>query len=443
MTTELRISRTMKTSLLVLTLLYFTLCIVAGLEIWRDLHQWAVHGFILLASILVLRQLFLLLSVSLHWLQPQPQWATDQPLPRISIIMPAYNEAATIQSALQSLLDIDYPDFEIIIVNDGSTDNTLLHIQSLLTQPTDIPIHLISQSNAGKANALNTGLLHAMGEFVLCVDADSRIHPQSLLHGIQHFANPQVGAIAGNVFVANEKQNLLTRLQQLEYLISQNFVRQGLAYWGIVTIIPGPVGLFRKQALASVAGYREDAQLFAEDADITVRLLAEGWQVKSDSQLFAQTEAPETVFALLRQRYRWKRGIYQVLHDNFYRLITAPKLRAPFIESLLIAEGFLLEILGFGITLFMIVNILYTASFNLLLAWLAVLFILDFLVLLIATPLRQLWKWLPLLVIQKLTYSYALQAWGIFSLLDEWRSTTMSWDKVERSGRLVATEVRS
>lgn len=423
--------------LIIFSLFYLAFCIAAGLEKWREIHQLAVHFFILLAVVLVLRQLILFFGAFIYANKKKNIATYDDELPVISIIMPAYNEAETINSALASLNNINYPNLDIIIIDDGSQDNTLDKINLFIKDNNHKnSLQVISQSNAGKAHALNTGLLHAIGDFILCVDADSHIQSDSLLYGIAHFDDPKLGAIAGNVMLANEQQNLLTRLQQLEYLISQNFIRRGLALWGVVSIIPGPVGLFRKEAIAEVGGYREDKDLFAEDADITVRLLAKGWVIKSEERLVAYTEAPEKIFPLLRQRYRWKRGIYQVLHDNFYRLVTANNQRARFLEILLISEGFLLEVLGFGVTLFMVTNILATASINLLLAWLALLFFLDFIILLLATPLRDLWKSLPLLVLQKLTYSYALQTWGVLSLLDEWRSTQMSWDKVERTGRL-------
>ena len=103
---------------------------------------------------------------------------------------------------------------------------------------------------------------------------------------------------------------------------------------------------------------------------------------------------------------------------------------------MMVMEGFLFEVLGFGVTLFMIVNIVYLAEINLLVGWLLVLFFLDLVVLIVSVPTMQLFKWLPVLIVQKLSYSYALQTWGVLALLDEWRSRTMSWDKVERLGSL-------
>lgn len=419
------------------TLLYLGICVVAALEVSRSLHTVMVHVFVLLALILTVRQVILLVTAIRQAKTPAPDWPKDGKEPLVSILVPAFNEEEVIEPALGSLLQLNYGSYEIILVDDGSSDATISRVNALLAtgNPRQIPVRIISNSNGGKANALNTALMHASGEFILCVDSDARIAPDSLRYGLRHFADKQVGAVAGNVMVANQT-SLLTRFQQLEYMISQNFVRRGLAWFGAVTIVPGPVGLFRKAAIAQAQGYREEAKLFAEDADLSVRMLGMGWRITSDEGMQAFTEAPDTIFSLLRQRYRWKRGIYQVLHDNFFQLIIAPGLRRPLIAFMMVMEGFLFEVLGFGVTLFMIVNIVYLAEINLLVGWLLVLFFLDLVVLIVSVPTMQLFKWLPVLIVQKLSYSYALQTWGVLALLDEWRSRTMSWDKVERLGSL-------
>ena len=294
------------------------------------------------------------------------------------------------------------------------------------------PLRVITQTNSGKASALNTGLRHATGELVLCVDSDSKLSPDSLKWGVEHFSDPRVVAVAGHVEVANT-QHMLTRFQQLEYIISQNFVRKGLSWLGIVTVIPGPVGLFKKQALLDLGGYSEDKNLFAEDADLTVRLLAKGWRIVSEDRMVASTEAPEEIYPLLRQRYRWKRGIYQTLHSNFKDLILSKGTRQPYLAGLLVLDGFLMEIMSFAVTVFIMASFFRFTELKLLYSWFGLLFTLDVLVLIVALG-KQWWKFIPLLFLQKLIYGYALQGWGVLSLLDEWRSSKMSWDKVERVG---------
>lgn len=429
-----------KHSRLILSLLglaYLILCVMAAMEFPPWLHTGIVHFFVVLAIIFVMRQLFLLFSIiGSNW-NPPPLPPTQHGQPFVSIIVPAFNEEEVIEPALASLLALDYSNYEILVIDDGSTDATAdrAHHIALTKNPKKIKVQIISQTNAGKANALNTGIIHAAGELLLCVDADAQIDPNSLQTGLRHFQNPRIGAVAGNVMVSNTNC-WLTQLQQLEYLIGQNFVRRGLSRFGAVTIVPGPIGLFRRSAIARVHGYREDTKLFAEDADLSVRLLGDNWLIVGDAAMKAYTEAPNSLFNLLRQRYRWKRGIYQVFHDNFFALLTAPGLRRPLIALMLLTESFLLELLAFGITLFALVNILYFMQINLLLGWLTLLFALDVIVLMIATSPPQWVHWLPLLILQRLTYSYVLQIWGVLALFDEWRSHHMSWDKLNRLGSL-------
>lgn len=422
-----------KPYLFVGSLILFVLSILAGLEIWRGLHQVMVHFFLIIGFILILRQALLLYGA---WrrLKELPQQQSMVHYPAVSVIIPAYNEEAVIEASLNSLLRLDYPSYEIIMVDDGSSDKTVELAREIERADQSGKLRIISQTNSGKASALNTGLMHARGELVLCVDSDSKLAPDSLKWGVEHFKDPRVAAVAGHVEVANT-QHLITRFQQLEYLVSQNFIRRGLAWLGVVTVIPGPVGLFKRQALLDIDGYSEDKNLFAEDADLTVRLLRQGHRIVSEDRMVASTEAPEQVYPLLRQRYRWKRGIYQTLHLNFKDLLLSPDWRQPLIAGWLVLEGFLFEILTFAITLFILASFFRFTELSLLYAWFGLLFVLDALALILAFG-KKWWKSLPLLLLQKISYGYALQGWGALSLMDEWRSTEMSWDKVERVGGL-------
>ena len=429
---------TVKPFLFVASIVLFTLSILAGLELWHGLHQVMVHIFLLFGFVLIFRHIILLYAA---WRRNR-ELPTEQSTlyyPKISIIIPAYNEEAVIQDSLSSLLQLDYPDYEVIMIDDGSSDKTVAIARRILSKHTATnnsspSLRIITQTNSGKSSALNTGLRHALGEIIMCVDSDSRLATDSLKWGVEHFSDPRVAAVAGHVEVANS-DHWLTRFQQLEYLISQNFVRRGLAWAGIVTVIPGPVGLFSRQVIEEIGGYSEDKNLFAEDADLTVRILAKGYRIVSEDRMIASTEAPEEVYPLLRQRYRWKRGIYQALHLNFNKLILASDSRQSFLAFFLVMEGFFMEIMSFAITLFILASFFKFAELKLLYAWFGLLFGLDLLVLMFAVG-KNWWKMIPLLFLQKLVYGYALQGWGTLSLLDEWRSSKMSWDKVERVGGL-------
>lgn len=174
--------------------------------------------------------------------------STEYARPMVTIIVPCYNEEAVIAKSLKSLMNLDYPYYEVIVVNDGSTDSTAAIAEMVAGTAYKCSIQVINQVNQGKAAALNNGLLHAVGDLILCVDADSRILPGSMEAGIRHFRDPKVGAIAGFVEIANQ-QNWLLELQQLEYLVGLNFSRRALSFMGVVPIVPGPAGLFRRKAI--------------------------------------------------------------------------------------------------------------------------------------------------------------------------------------------------
>jgi len=332
-------------------------------------------------------------------------------------------------------MELRHPNLEIIVIDDGSLDDTAERARKV-AKASHIPVRVISQANKGKAGALNTGFIHASGDFVVVVDADSRVEPNSLQYGLRHFDDPRVGAVGGFVGVANT-QKLLCRFQELEYLISLNFIRRALSHLGLVTVVPGPVGMFRREAILQVGGYKEGGTTFAEDADITLRLLAAGWQVTGDVSMVAYTEAPEDVYALLRQRYRWRRGIYQAFSDNMAGLITAPG-RAGIPITLFIAlDAFFLEVINFGFTIFFLTYFLRFGEINLLFSWYLLIVSLDLITLRFVTRgYGNFMNFVLLFFIQRFSYAFLLQAWNVMALIDEWRSSAMSWDKLERLGRL-------
>lgn len=418
---------------MVVSLLYLLIALLAGLEIWATLHWVMVYILLALLSLTLIRQLTLLFFAVFEKPPASPFDPQEQPL--ISILLPAYNESAVIQASLHSLMELRYPNLEIIVIDDGSQDDTAERAREV-AKKSRLPVRVISQANRGKAGALNTGIIHASGSYVLVVDADSRVEPDSLQYGLRHFADPKVGAVGGFVGVAN-KQNLLCQFQALEYLQSLNFVRRALSRLGLVTVVPGPVGLFRREAILQVGGYREGGMTFAEDADLTIQLLAAGWKVRGDLSMIAYTEAPEDVFALLRQRYRWRRGIYQAFSDNVLGLITSPGRAGIPITLFIAAEAFALEVVNFGFTIFFLAHFLRFGEIDLFSSWYLIVISLDVSILLFATRGHGhfLHNFL-LFVMQRFSYAFLLQAWNVIALFDEWRSSAMSWDKLDRLGRL-------
>ncbi|RYY91450.1 MAG: glycosyltransferase family 2 protein, partial [Chitinophagaceae bacterium] len=241
-------------------------------------------------------------------------------LPRVSIIVPAYNEEVNAVASLRHLLKTDYPAFDIVFVDDGSKDSTYARVsEAFAGHPL---VKVLTKPNGGKASALNFGIAQTDAAFVVCIDADTQLQPDAVSQLMKHFSptthppTPSlregerivVGAVAGNVKVGNEV-NLLTRWQSIEYITAQNFDRRALAYVNAVTVVPGAIGAFRKEAMEKAGGFSTDT--LAEDCDLTIRILRAGYAVRNENEALAFTEAPEGLRPFLKQRFRWSFGVLQ------------------------------------------------------------------------------------------------------------------------------------
>ncbi|HCT57658.1 MAG TPA: hypothetical protein DGD08_10705 [Gemmatimonas aurantiaca] len=226
-------------------------------------------------------------------------------LPRVSVLVPAYNEGRVIGRTVQSVLSQAYPDLEVVVVDDGSSDDT----HDAASHATDdARLHVVRQTNAGKAAALNTGIAMATGEVIVVIDADTILAPDAIRHLVRPLADARVGAVAGNAKVGN-RINLLTRWQAVEYVTSQNLDRRAFVMLNCITVVPGAIGAWRRSAVLDAGGFRTDT--LAEDQDLTLTLLRGGHKVALAEQAVALTEAPETFGALLKQRFRWSFGTLQ------------------------------------------------------------------------------------------------------------------------------------
>jgi cellulose synthase/poly-beta-1,6-N-acetylglucosamine synthase-like glycosyltransferase/peptidoglycan/xylan/chitin deacetylase (PgdA/CDA1 family) len=228
--------------------------------------------------------------------------------PSVSVLIAAYNERPVITRTLHSVLANDYPDLEVVVIDDGSADGTGDEVEREFGG--ESRVHLIRQANAGKAAALNRGIQAARGEVLVCFDADTQIAPQGIALIVRHFQDPRVGAVAGNVKVGN-RINVLTRWQSIEYITSQNLDRRAYAYLNAITVVPGAVGAWRRSAVVAVGGYLTDTM--AEDMELTYRLRRAGWRITADAETLGFTEAPATFRAFFRQRFRWAYGTLQCL----------------------------------------------------------------------------------------------------------------------------------
>lgn len=234
---------------------------------------------------------------------------TKENAPHVSIIVPAYNEEVNCVRTVSNLLKEDYPSFDIIFVDDGSKDHTLERIHEAFDG--NERVQILGKANGGKASALNYGIAHTTAEYVVCIDADTQLRPDAVSRLMQHFILDNahsIGAVAGNVKVGNQR-NMLTRWQAIEYTTSQNFDRMAYSYINAVTVVPGAIGAFRKEAIVKAGGLTTDT--LAEDCDLTMRINEAGYVIENESYAVAMTEAPENVRQFVKQRVRWCFGVMQ------------------------------------------------------------------------------------------------------------------------------------
>jgi poly-beta-1,6-N-acetyl-D-glucosamine synthase len=276
------------------------------------LMRLVLISLLIFLGILLVRYFTLLWFAFMQHTERSIEQFDEGELPPISVIVPAYNEEKVIGAAIDSLLALEYPTYEVIVIDDGSRDDTLA-VATRYEGHAAVPVRVFSTPNAGKATALNLGISNAQYPFLFCMDSDSTVEPDTLRRAVAHMADEAVGAVAGNVKVIN-RNSLLTRLQALEYIEGLNMPRRAQGFIAAVNIVPGPVGLFRREALIDVGGYESDT--FAEDADLTLKLIAAGWKIVYEDQAVAWTQAPDRWLDLIQQRYRWTRGILQTVRKR-------------------------------------------------------------------------------------------------------------------------------
>ncbi|WP_127499328.1 bifunctional polysaccharide deacetylase/glycosyltransferase family 2 protein [Actinoplanes solisilvae] len=292
----------------------------AGSDVWRgsaviwtvrvaDGLVWVIAGlFLVVGALTIGRTALLLLLATRHARQRRkPGWSWGPPVVEpVSVIVPAYNEKEGIEAAVRSLAGGDYPDIEVVVVDDGSTDGTA----SLVEQMRLPNVRVVRVPNGGKSNALNTGVALARHDLIVTVDGDTIFEPDSIRQLVQPFADPTVGAIAGNVKVGN-RERMVAAWQHIEYVIGFNLDRRLYEVLGIMPTVPGAIGAFRREALAQVGGISDET--LAEDTDVTMAMLRQGWRVVYAEDAKAWTEAPATLEQLYRQRYRWSYGTMQAM----------------------------------------------------------------------------------------------------------------------------------
>jgi cellulose synthase/poly-beta-1,6-N-acetylglucosamine synthase-like glycosyltransferase/peptidoglycan/xylan/chitin deacetylase (PgdA/CDA1 family) len=382
----------------------------------------------LVGLLALLRTAVLLWFARRHSSSPERTRHDPSFTPSVSVVVPAFNEEAGIAEAVRSLAAGDYPDVEVIVVDDGSTDRTWAIVHSL-----DLPnVRLIAQPNTGKPAALNRGLAAASGDIVVMVDGDTIFEQDTLRHLVQPFADPTVGAVAGNTKVAN-RRGFLGRWQHIEYVMGFNLDRRMYEQLRCMPTVPGAIGAFRRPVLEGLGGVAADT--LAEDTDLTMAVGRAGWNVAYEPRARAWTEVPASTKALWQQRYRWSYGTMQAMWKH--RSALRPSARSPLgwcALPYMLTFQVLFPLLAPLIDLFAIYGVLFLDRTPVLALWLGfmglqlalalVAFRLD------GEPVGRLWA-MPL---QQVVYRQLLYLVVMHAAVTAVLGAPLRWHKLARTG---------
>lgn len=241
---------------------------------------------------------------------PDPARPDDR-LPFVSVLVPAHNEEAVIARSVAAMLRLDYPHFEVIVVDDGSTDGTLAALEPLMQDTRLRCVH--KPVNEGKAMALNDVLPLARGEILMGLDADAEPDPMMLRHIVPHFDSPRVAAVTGNPRVRNTG-TFLARLQAVEFSSIISLLRRAQRVWGRIVTVSGVVAAIRRSAVVDVGGYSPNMP--TEDIELTWKLQRRFYDVRYEPRAICWMTVPLSYRGLWRQRLRWARGLAQVLRKH-------------------------------------------------------------------------------------------------------------------------------
>ena len=279
-----------------------TLVGIDGYSIWES----PVRMFLLWGMTIAFWSTMLFVPMAVYSKYKEDNQPEPIVYPSLTALIPAFNEEKVIANTIEGLMETDYPNKEIIVIDDGSTDKTLAVANRYKSR-----VKVLHKENGGKASALNYGLNYAKGEIVVIVDADTIVGRHSLKQIIKGFGSSDyVAAVAGNIKVRN-RINWVTKCQALEYITGIQIVRRAFDLFGAITIVPGALGAFKRKMLESSGSYHKDT--IVEDFDATVKILKSGLITQGSTQATAYTEAPSTIKDFAKQRKRWYRGNIQVL----------------------------------------------------------------------------------------------------------------------------------
>jgi cellulose synthase/poly-beta-1,6-N-acetylglucosamine synthase-like glycosyltransferase/spore germination protein YaaH/peptidoglycan/xylan/chitin deacetylase (PgdA/CDA1 family) len=380
--------------------------------------------------------------------------------PAVAVLIPAYNEEKVINRTIRSVLHSTYPNLRVVVIDDGSSDRTAeVARETFANEIARGRVTVLRQENGGKASALNYALQFVTEEIFVGIDADTLIGTDAVAYLVPHFQDLRVGAMAGNAKVGN-RVNLWTRWQALEYITSQNFDRRALNTFSCVSVVPGAIGAWRTEAVRAANGYKTDT--VAEDADLTMALLQDGYKVEYEDRALAFTEAPTTANGLMRQRFRWSFGILQAVWKHRSAFKQKGALGYIALPNIIIFQILLPLVSPFIDIMFVVGTLKYLiwdkhfhpetadpASFDQLVLFFLMFLMIDFIASTIAFSLERRhgrdkrdWWLLGHVWLQRFAYRQLFSVVLIKTLRRAIDGRHFSWDKLERTATVTEPERR-
>jgi cellulose synthase/poly-beta-1,6-N-acetylglucosamine synthase-like glycosyltransferase/peptidoglycan/xylan/chitin deacetylase (PgdA/CDA1 family) len=352
----------------------------------------------------------------------------------VSVIVPAYNEKECIANTLKSLAKSTHP-IEVIVVDDGSTDNTSEIARDAARELGMTNVRVIRQENAGKPAALNNGVRSASYDIVVMMDGDTVFEPEAVHQLVQPFADPEVGAVAGNAKVGN-RDTIIGAWQHIEYVMGFNLDRRMYDLLRCMPTIPGAIGAFRRDAVLQVGGMSEDT--LAEDTDITIAMHRAGWRVVYQEHARAWTEAPGSLKQLWSQRYRWSYGTMQALWKHRKSLTDkGPSGRFGRVGMpLVVIFQIVTPVFAPLIDVFTAYSMIFVDFQAALYAWLAVLGIQLFCAAYAFRLDREKYRYLLMMPLQQLAYRQMMYLVLIHSCITALTGGRLRWQKLKRTGEV-------
>ncbi len=272
----------------------------------------------------------------------------------VSIILAGFNEAASLRHCAMSLREQTLTDLELIVSDDGSTDK-MLEVAMQLRREGLVDKVVSSGIRGGKSSTVNLGLQHCSHDIVSIVDIDTSFDRDAFEQLLAPFADPTVGAVSGNLAVRNPDETIMTRFQTIEYLLSISLGRRFTSMMGILSIVSGAFGAFRRQAVEAVGGWEVGP---GEDADITDKLRRAGWTIKFAPNAWSMTDVPIKVSAFARQRLRWNRSVIR-FRLRKYRQVFNPLSASFSFSNMLAASNILFYQVVLAVTFYVYVAWLF------------------------------------------------------------------------------------